>query len=127
MLTRVLLWVPAFVQMAFIFAASSVPANQLPGHIWDKLAHLIVYALLGIFFLIPLARGRLSGVTFGAATLAIALSFVYGLSDELHQSFVPNRTPDVLDVLADTLGATVGVVLMMLVRAVVERVRPSAR
>ena len=31
---------------------------------------------------------------------------VFGISDEIHQWFVPNRQADIWDLLADTLGAT---------------------
>jgi VanZ family protein len=124
--TRVLLWIPACVQMVFIFTASSVPGTALPAHLWDKLAHLIVYAVLGVFFMLPLAGGRLSGATLRAAAIAVALSLLYGVSDELHQALVPNRTPDVMDVVADTVGATAGVVLVLVFRAAAERLRPGA-
>jgi VanZ family protein len=101
--------------MAFIFAASSVPGTQLPGHLWDKLVHLLVYALLGILFMLPLARGRWRGVTVKVALAAVVLSLLYGISDEVHQAFTPNRTPDIMDVVADTLGAAAGVAAVVLV------------
>lgn len=107
--------------MAFIFAASSVPGNQIPAAMWDKLAHLLVYAALGAFYMIPLSRGRIAGVTGTTAGAAIVLSFLYGLSDEVHQMFTPGRTPDILDVVADTAGASLGVaavvILALLTRA----------
>jgi VanZ family protein len=107
--------------MAFIFASSSVPGSQIPGAMWDKLAHLLVYAALGVFYMLPLSHGRLSGITGTKAGAAIVLSFLYGLSDEVHQMFTPGRTPDILDVVADTTGASLGVaavvVLALLTRA----------
>jgi len=36
--------------------------------------------------------------------LAFAIAFLYGVSDEIHQYFVPGRHPDVLDVVADASG-----------------------
>jgi VanZ family protein len=95
--------------MTLIFTASAVPGTQLPGHLWDKLVHFTVYGLLGIFFLIPLAGGRLTGVSLRTAAGAVLLSMIYGISDEWHQSFTPGRTPDPMDVAADTLGAAIGV------------------
>ncbi len=66
---RLLLWGPACAYMALIFFASSVPGDELPGHFWDKLVHLLVYAGLGVLFLIPLAEARLSGVTLKTAAI----------------------------------------------------------
>ncbi len=55
---------------------------------------------------------RASGVrTARAALLALALASLYGASDELHQAFVPTRSCDPRDWLADTLGAGLGALL----------------
>ena len=90
-LKRLLLWGPPCGYMGLIFFASSVPGDQLPGHFWDKLAHLLVYAVLGVLFLVPLAEARLSRVTVRAAATAVLLSTLYGAFDEVHQSFTPGR------------------------------------
>ena len=98
--------------MAFIFTASSVPGSQVPAAIWDKLAHFLVYAALGAFFVLPLAQGRISGITSVRMATAIGLSFLYGVSDEVHQMFTPGRSPDIYDVVADTIGASAGVLVV---------------
>jgi VanZ family protein len=41
------------------------------------------------------------------ALAAVLVASFYGVTDEFHQSFVPNRQSDARDVLADTAGATV--------------------
>jgi VanZ family protein len=64
------------------------------------------------------AQGRLSGVTWTAGLAAIALATMYGVSDEFHQSFVPGRSPDRFDVVADCVGATIGVAFGWLAGAV---------
>lgn len=85
--------------MAGIFYLSSRPGEAvgLPAP-WDKLAHLLAYALLG--FLLGLGLGR-EGQAFGVAAL-------YGLLDEFHQSFTPGREVSLLDFLADALGGALG-------------------
>lgn len=84
----------------------------------DKSGHSIGYALLAVVLLRAFARGRLSGVTWTAGLAAIALATMYGVSDEFHQSFVPGRSPDRFDVVADCVGATIGVALGWLAGAV---------
>jgi VanZ family protein len=116
-LKRLLLWAPACAYMALIFFASSVPGDELPGHFWDKGAHLIVYAGLGVLFLLPLAAARLSQVTTKAAGIAILLSTLHGMFDEVHQAYTPGRSPDVRDVVADALGAAAGVAAVLILRA----------
>jgi len=122
-LKRLLLWAPACAYLGLIFFASSVPGDQLPGHFWDKLVHLLVYAGLGVLLLIPLADARLSRVTVKAAAIAVLLSVLYGVFDEVHQSFTPHRSPDVRDLFADALGAALGVGAVWLLRAIVTRER----
>jgi len=103
-------WAPVVLQMAIIFAASSIPdLGPLPGGVSDSSGHSIGYALLGALLLRALARGRLSGVTWRRAAAAILLASLYGVTDEWHQSFVPGRFPDPFDVVADCLGATLAV------------------
>jgi VanZ family protein len=122
-LKRLLLWVPVCAYVGLIFFASSVPGDQLPGHFWDKLVHLVVYAGLGVLFLVPLAQAQLSRVTVKAAAIAVLLSVLYGAFDEMHQSFTPGRSPDVRDLFADALGAALGVAAVWLLSAIVRRAR----
>ncbi len=104
------LWGPVVLQMAIIFAASSIQnLGELPGGMSDKSGHSIGYALLGGLFLRAFARGRLRDVTWRRAAAAIIVATLYGVSDEFHQMFVPGRTADRYDVLADCIGATLGV------------------
>ncbi len=94
--------------MAVIFALSSVSeVSGLPGGMSDKTGHGLLYAGLGLLVVRALARGRLAMVGAGTAALAILIAVAYGLSDELHQLFVPNRQFDLHDVAADGVGAAV--------------------
>ncbi len=100
------LWGPVIVQMALIFAASSIPdLGPLPGPS-DKSWHSVGYALLAGLLLRAFAGGRLAGVTWGRAIAAILLSTIYGATDEFHQTFVPGRSGDRFDLLADAVGAS---------------------
>lgn len=64
----------------------------------DKVGHAAAYAVLGGF--LTLATGRV--------WLAVLLATLFGVSDEVHQYFVPGRHADVLDVVADLVGALLG-------------------
>ncbi|NOQ17566.1 MAG: VanZ family protein [Methyloprofundus sp.] len=69
----------------------------------DKLFHAGAYFILAAFALRALRHFTTSLSTL--ILLSLAFSSLYGLSDEWHQSFVPNRMSDVADWLADTVGA----------------------
>ena len=79
--------------------------TTLPGGISDKLGHFIGYALLGALVLRAVAGAHVAGVRAATIGLAIAISLLYGASDEGHQHFVHGRVPDVADWGADALGA----------------------
>ena len=106
----VVAFLPAALYAAVLFALSAQP-NPLPFLppellLQDKLLHGLAYTVLGAL-LVPGFRGAgCSGRS--AVLLAVALASVYGATDEFHQSFVPGRNADVLDWVADTLGAALG-------------------
>jgi VanZ family protein len=105
------IWVPVIVWCAVIFVQSGSAAPdvvpRLP-HI-DKVVHAGVYGLLGFLVCRALVTvdvlRRRPRLLVALGTFAAAL---YGLSDEWHQSFVPERTADVLDLTADTIGGFIG-------------------
>ena len=120
-MTSLWLWGPVALQMAIIFIASSIPdVGALPGGVSDKTAHFAVYAVLGLLLIRALAGGRLSGVTWRAALVAIVITIGYGASDEFHQSFVPGRTPDIMDLATDGVGGLAAAALALAARAILE-------
>ena len=107
------LWAPVVLLLAGIFFLSSLPDIPAPpGGMSDKGAHLLAYSVLGLFVARALMGGRPWHLALPTATIAVALTVAYGLSDELHQRFVPGRSPEWLDVAADAVGAVVGVGLV---------------
>lgn len=99
----------AVLWMAAIFHLSShpMPAIDLGFSAQDKLVHVLGYGLLSGLLLGAMRRHR-SGYTLSQVALAMLLAVLYGLTDEWHQSFVPGRKSDALDVLADAVGALLG-------------------
>ena len=124
----VLLWGPVLLVMGLIFFFSSLPdPGGPPGGISDKTAHVLIYAALGASLVRALAGGQITAMTLTRILFAAALGTLYGVSDEIHQHFVPPRTPDILDVAADAVGALVGAMLMtLLARLLLVWLRPSA-
>jgi VanZ family protein len=95
-----------------LFWASSRPSWPFrpPAFLsYDGLLHAVAYAVLAALVYGMLAPARLG--TLRAAVLAAALSGAYGATDEWHQSFVPGRSADPLDLAADLVGAAAGAVL----------------
>lgn len=81
-------------------------------------AHFCEYAVFGA--LLANAWRRLGGRTGAAAPWlavvpAVVCASLYGVTDELHQYFVPGRACDPVDWLVDTSGATLGAVLFAVI------------
>jgi VanZ family protein len=76
---------------------------------FDKLLHFVAYALLAALFLRAFKTSRIKNKVKFMLILSVLLSSLYGISDEIHQYFIPYRDADLMDVLADTLGGIMGV------------------
>lgn len=83
-------------------------------HIIRKLAHFGVYMILGFLLANGLRYNKKSRIN--AILLALLICILYAISDEIHQIFIPGRSGQVSDVLIDSLGGLVGIVLLDLLR-----------
>ncbi|MEX1335759.1 MAG: VanZ family protein [Candidatus Limnocylindrales bacterium] len=111
---RWLAWLPVLVVMGAIFALSAQPGLRVSDDVavdqpFRITGHLLAYATLAALALVALSWGRRPRLR--DAAIAFGISLVYALSDELHQSFVPDRAGRLDDVVVDALGALVGLVV----------------
>ncbi|NHM29950.1 VanZ family protein [Neobacillus terrae] len=81
-------------------------------HIIRKCAHFFVYFVLGILALNALRRSGVFG--WRSIGLTVLIYVLYATLDEIHQIFVPGRGPAVKDVLIDSSGGTLGVIINLL-------------
>lgn len=98
--------VPMLLVMGTIFYLSHQSFSDSPPLFpgFDKLAHFTIYGVLGMTILFAQSeKTRNNALNSGFWVMLVAT--LYGISDEIHQSFVPGRQPDVFDVLADSFGA----------------------
>lgn len=99
---RPLRLVPAIAWAAAVWFFSSL--SEPPGGealdvpYGDKAAHFFLFFVQAGLF-------RFAGLS-GRAAFAVTLAL--GALDELHQAFVPGRSPDALDLVADAAGAVLG-------------------
>ena len=115
---RLFAWLPAVVWAGFIFFVSAQPKETfdrlgLTGQLLSTIGHLVTYGVLMLLVVLALRYGSNLPTRFVFIT-AFVLIALYGLSDEYHQSFVPGRTPTVVDWLVDLSGAAL--VWIILVR-----------
>lgn len=105
-------WLPPILWAILIFMLSSGSLPNITDTYWGdftfkKFSHVIFYGVLGVLLYRALVSEGLRKQK--AFYLAVIISMLYGMSDEVHQFFVPGRTSDVRDVFFDTTGAMLSV------------------
>ena len=126
-------WILVITWMAVIFLLSAQPANDsaslstgITDWIYDllinvfpnlnietlhliirKLAHFTIYLVLGVLLLNALSHNEQKQSA--NIVLALLVSSLYAISDEIHQVFVSGRAGQISDVLIDIIGSLIGI------------------
>ncbi|MBU2567778.1 MAG: VanZ family protein [Elusimicrobia bacterium] len=105
------LWSPVILWCGVIYFLSGIPDLKIESiGVWDlilrKMAHIFEFGLLGAFMYRALdgSVGKREGTVLSVSFWAFFLSFLYAVSDEYHQYFVPGRIPSARDVFFDSAG-----------------------
>jgi VanZ family protein len=106
-------WLPLVVYCLAIYIQSDFPASEhLPSFEFsDKILHFFAYAVMGVLFYRAYQTLRIKGDPRMLILLSVVSATLYGISDEIHQYYVPFRDAEILDALANFLGALCGVCL----------------
>ena len=112
-MSRLVLWAPVALLLAFQFWLSSrTTLPELPFDLphLDKLVHAGYFLLMG---LLAFRAGRF-GERWSRGKTGVFLllaAILWGCLDEIHQSFVPGRSVELADVVADTTGVALTVIV----------------
>jgi len=104
-------WFPVFSYMGIIFflsSRSSFSFSPPPIPYFDKICHLAEFAVLGYLLIRAFIHYDNPSLNKYALLLTIIIAVLFGLTDELHQLFVPLRHSDVFDLIFDGFGALIG-------------------
>ena len=71
-----------------------------------KLAHIIIYFILGfvIYIVLPENWGLKKRIL-----VCLSSCVLYAITDEIHQMFVKGRTAQLLDIIVDFIGSSIGI------------------
>ncbi len=113
-------WLPWVFAGGIIFFLSSKPMTEFPEVPFpfaDKIVHIFLYAFFGFLFCRAITAKPYSSIwhirNWVAVIVTALLALAYGMTDEYHQSFVPSRSVEGLDLLADTLGGGLGAIFAL--------------
>ncbi len=106
---RLRLWAPVVLYMAAIFYVSSLSDPPIPSGT-DKPLHGLAYLGLALVVVRAVVGGLPGRIDMWGATIAILITVGYAVTDEVHQMFVPGRSAEVFDLVADAGGAIAGTV-----------------
>jgi len=104
-------WVPLYAYAGLIFYLSSLsrPLPEVDIPFFDKSIHIFEYAVFGLLASRAFKNSPRKRFFENFKLLAILVSVIYGVSDEIHQGFIPGRQFSVFDMMADGLGGILGV------------------
>ena len=94
-----------------IFILSSIPGEEFPKvdfEFSDKIVHAVIYAVLYVLFFYSLKyQSKYVKLQKFAPEYSLLFTSLYGVTDEIHQYFVMNRSCEFSDWIADTAGALI--------------------
>lgn len=99
-----------------------IPGKNMPElSLWslltfDKAAHAFVYAILVLLMIIGFTKQyAYVNLKFNAIPVAFLIGFAYGMTLEIIQNFIPERSFQLTDALANTLGCCIGTLLFYII------------
>lgn len=88
-----------------------------------KLAHFFIYTLGGMLILMFINLYKIK------ASKKVLISWLigtcYAITDEIHQLFVPGRGAEIMDVCIDSLGVITGIIILLLIFKLTNRLKTN--
>lgn len=88
-----------------------------------KMAHFSIYTVVGLLLMSLVSTYNIKEKNRLIITLTAGI--IYASSDEIHQSFVPGRSPMITDVVIDTMGVILGILLIILGKKIIKKHRKN--
>lgn len=108
-------WLPVYLYsgLIFIFSSLSFPSTGLDFEVpLTNLIHVIEYAILGFLLFRALLNSNYNFSKINLVIFCIGISTIYGILIEIHQYFIPTRSPEIKDILFNFLGSGLGVIFL---------------
>lgn len=112
-----LVYIPLALYWIVIFVLTSLPGESFPSvGISDKLQHLLAYCVLAVLLNLTIQiQNKFALLKKYPALFTFIFIFGYAVIDEVHQLFIPGRSGELGDVIADLTGGVIGLILVKLI------------
>lgn len=111
---------PVIIFCLVIFIESSIPSDAFPilEFEWsDKIIHFLIYLVLFFTFNFSFSnQDKFFLIKMHSLSASLFFTALYGATDEIHQFFVPGRTCDIYDWIADVFGAVFALFILLLLK-----------
>ena len=115
--TRLKYHIPFVIVCMAIFIESSFPSDSYPKttfELSDKIIHFLIYFVLYLATHYSFSnQNKFKLLSKYSLMTSFIFILLYGASDEFHQYFVPGRSCDFFDWLADVLGALFAISILL--------------
>lgn len=88
-----------------------------------KMAHFSIYTVVGLLLMALVSTYNIKEKN--RLIISLTTGIIYATSDEIHQSFVPGRSPMITDVVIDTMGVILGILLIILGKKIIKKYREN--
>jgi VanZ family protein len=113
-------YIPALAWLLLSFVLLTLPGSSFTGYSWldkiqvDKIVHIALFGMLCFLFYLPTGLSKLSAIAKKNRILQISIACLcYGIAMEFVQKYwVPLRSFDVYDIVADAVGSFLPTVLL---------------
>lgn len=82
-----------------------------------KIAHFSLYTLVGLLLMAICSTYNINEKL--KVIISLSIGIIYAISDEIHQMFIAGRSGEITDVIIDTLGVALGIIIIMLILKIV--------
>lgn len=86
-----------------------------------KIAHFSIYTLVGLLLMSFISTYSLEEKN--EIFFSLSIGILYAMSDEIHQAFIPNRSAQITDVILDSMGVLLGVLLVLALIKIYKKIK----
>ncbi len=113
-------WLVVCIYAAFIFILSSISHPPSPPGIsnipfFEKIEHLFLYFGFGLVLYLAMNHSNNPFFQKYRIQMTLLIGTLYGITDEIHQFFVPCRDASALDVIINGCGVVLALSLILLI------------